>query len=142
MGHLIEPNSQSPQFLSVRNRPGSVRKLDAVATSRGTLLLRWRPPTGVCVGGYLVDRTREGQDYEPLGETNELEYRIRETPPGEPWFYRVRAFNTRGVGGFRLVFFFRRSDRFIHGGHNHKEMLMAVVARPGLRVTISEWSRS
>ncbi len=119
-----------------RRVPDPVRWLDAVATPRGNLVLRWKAPVGVCVSAYRIERTREGRDYELIGETTATEFFIYNPPPGESWFYRVTAFNSCGCSGSRLVWLFCRGDRFIAGDHNQDGLLMPVAVVPGLQVNI------
>lgn len=138
MGNIFELETPTLILGFARRVPSPVRRLDAIATARGTLVLRWKVPVGVCVSGYRIERTREGRDYELIGETTATEFFIYHPPPGESWFYRVTAFNARGAGGFRLVWLFRRGDRFIAGGHNQNDLLMPIAVIPSLRVNIWE----
>jgi len=117
---------------AVRARPGPVRKLDARPGVPGTLVLYWQPPAGGRVVGYRIERTREGRVYEPVGEVRNPIFFVRDAPFDEPWFYRVTAFNARGVGGCRLVWLYRRSE-------HAKPLIVPVVVVPGLRVTVCEW---
>ena len=116
-------------------RPGPVRKLVAVQCSRG-LVLRWVRPVGSRVEGYRIDRTREGRDYEPVAEITGTQLLVRRPPWREPWFYRVRAWNARGEGGYYGVYLYQRrgwSRRTRTGS-----IIQYVAAIPGLRVTVSE----
>ena len=95
-------------------------------------MLRWKPPAcGAFITGYRIERTREGREYEPLGETKRMVFFVEGVAFDEPWFYRVTAFNARGTGRFRLVWLFRQS-------RSGKPMLMPIAAVPGLRVSIWE----
>ena len=139
MGMLIDLDSPVPRP-TVRRLPGPVRDLEAVQSSCGKLVLRWKPPRGVWVSGYRVERTREGRGYERLGELSEGWFLV-DPPSGEPWFYRVTAVNARGAGRAKLVFFYCCGDRFVRGGHNLAPMLMPIAIVPGLRVQINELGR-
>jgi hypothetical protein len=138
MGNIFDLESPTRITGFARRVPGPVRRLDAVITPRGTLVLRWQAPRGVRISGYRIERTRAGREYGLIGETTAPMFYIYHAPPGEPWFYRVTAWNARGAGEFRLVWLFRRADRFVPGGHNRHHLLQSVIAQPGLRVTVCE----
>jgi len=129
MGHLYE---LTPDF-TPRNfchaKPGPVRRYAAQATTRGGLCLQWHPPAGGRAEFYRIERTRDGHDYETVGETTETCFHYRDPERGEPWFYRVTAVNGRGGGAARLVWFFLRRG-------NSRGCLLPVPVRPGLRVNI------
>ena len=132
MGNIFDLDS--PTIISgfARCVPGPVRRLDACGYPHGSLMLRWkRPAGGAHISGYRIERTREGREYEWLGETRNLVYFVKDVPLDEPWFYRVRAFNLRGPGGFRLVWLFRLAS-------NGKKLLTPIAAIPGLRMDICE----
>ena len=95
-------------------------------------MLRWKPPAGgAFITGYRVERTREGREYETLGETRHPVFYVKNVALDEPWFYRVTAFNRRGQGGFRLVWLFRPSS-------NGQILLTPIAALPGLSMDICE----
>ena len=95
-------------------------------------MLRWKPPVGgACITGYRIERTREGREYETLGETQRPIFFVKQVALDEPWFYRVTAFNARGPGGFRLVWLFRPSS-------DGKILLTPIAVLPGLRMDICE----
>lgn len=87
--------------------------------------------TSVIATGYRIERTREGRDHEIIGETGQLLFFVINIPLDEPWFYRVKAFNLRGDGGFRLVWLFRQSS-------SGKFLLISIAAMPGLHVSFWE----
>ena len=139
MGNIFDLDSPTRIAGFARRVPGPVRRLDAGPLPGGTLLLRWKAPLGgTFITAYRIERTREGRDYELLGETTRKVFFVRNPPVGEPWFYRVTAFNARGAGGFRLVWLFRRGDRFIPGGQNQNDLLTPIAVVPGLQVNIWE----
>ena len=88
------------------------------------------------MSGYRIERTREGREYELVGEITGPGWFLVDAPPGEAWFYRVTAFNAKGAGHFRLVWLFRRGDRFQRGGHNLDNFLTAILAGPGLQMDV------
>ena len=137
MGYLIDLDSPTPVLCTVHRVPGPVRLLMATDRYRGNLFLEWKPPRGVMVQGYRIERTREGRRYELLRETQAPECYLVNLPPGEPWFYRVTAFNARGAGRARQVFFFQRGYR-LSSGRFVENRLMRVPVVPGLRVDICE----
>lgn len=93
-------------------------------------MLRWkRPAGGTFISGYRIERTREGRNYETLGETGRLVFYVRNIPLDDPWFYRVTAFNIRGDGGARLVWLFRQSS-------SGEILLLPIAVVPDLRVNI------
>ena len=97
--------------------------------SRGLLRLEWRRTGGADF--YRIERTRDGREYECLGETRDTGFFHRVTVCRDPWFYRVTAVNCRGGGTARMVWFFERRG-------NGRNCLRAVPVRPGLRVNIYE----
>jgi hypothetical protein len=123
----------------VRRVPGPVRHLNATEQLGGALHLHWEPPGGMTrIEGYRVERTRDGHDYEHLGDTVARQFTITNPVPGEPWFYRVTAFNVRGVGRAKRVFFHRRARRLRPRGPILRAMLLPIPVIPGRRVGISE----
>lgn len=124
-----------PWLLRQIRRPGPVRKLDAVECSRG-LVLRWLRPIGSRVDGYRIERTREGRIYEPVVETTDTLFLVLRPPLREPWFYRVRAWNARGEGGYKGVFLYERRGWRPRTGRRGWLQYVAVI--PGLRVTITD----
>lgn len=137
MGNIFDFDSPAKMSGFAPRVPGSVRKFNAVATPRGDLVLRWKPPRGASVTAYRIERTREGREYEPVGEVTEGFFVVNPSP-GEPWFYRVTAFNARGSGGFAWVAFFRRGDRFLRGGQNRDSLLHHIPVKPGRQVNVWE----
>ena len=132
---LLDLEACEPWRLRQTRRPGPVRQLSAVECTRG-LVLRWSPPVGSRVEGYRIERTREGRIYEPVAETTETQLLVLRPPLREPWFYRVRAWNARGEGGFHGVYLYQRrgwSRRTRTGS-----IIQYVAAIPGLRVNIYE----
>lgn len=139
MGNIFELDEPMRVSGFARCVPGPVRRLDAGTLSNGTLLLRWKAPVGGSfISGYCIERTREGREYEVLGETRKTVFFARGVPPGEPWFYRVRAFNAKGDGAFRLVWLFRRHDPVAENDSHRNHLLMPVAVIPGLQVTVFE----
>ncbi len=111
--------------------PGAVRSLWCHPTPSGGLLFAWGlPPDGGPVEGYRIERTRQGREYELVQESARPSFALPPLPFNDGWFYRVTAFNARGQGAARWVFFFlrRRQDSIFH----------YVPVREGLRVDISE----
>ena len=116
-----------------RSVPGPVRCLKAAVSQSGALVLQWTKPAGSAATSYRVERTRDGRNYELLFETVELWCLIEEAPLREPWFYRVTAANTWGVGKANRVWFFQRAA-------NRLSRLLPVPVIPNLRVNICELS--
>lgn len=139
MGTQIELDSSPAPIHFVRRPPGSVRRLNAAENRDGSLKLFWEAPSGITrVDGYRIERTPEGQTYELIGETQALEYTIARPVPGEPWFYRVTAFNRHGAGDAKLVFFHRRACRLHPRGPDLECISIPIPVIPGVRVNISE----
>lgn len=139
MGFQIDLDPIHAPVRFTRRAPGAVRRLDAREHPGGDLTLRWLPPSGIThIEGYRVERTREGREYELLAETDELEFTVANPQPGEPWFYRVTAFNLHGVGRARMVFFHRRAARLRPRGPILRCISVPVPVIPGVRVAISE----
>lgn len=139
MGTQIELDSHPAPIHFVRRPPGSVRRLNADENRDGSLKLSWEAPSGVTrVDGYRIERTPEGQTYELIGETSERDFTIAQAVPGEPWFYRVTAFNLRGAGEAKQVFFHRRACRLHPRGPNLECISMPIPIIPGVQVNISE----
>jgi hypothetical protein len=138
MGNIFDLDAPTRITGYARCVPGPVRRLDAGIMPSDNLLLRWQAPRGVRISGYRIERTREGREYELIGETTRNLFYVRNPAPGEPWFYRVTGFNARGAGGFRLVWLYRRADLIVPGGPNRYHLLQPVMALPGLRVTVCE----
>lgn len=126
----------APWLLRRGRRPGPVLRLDA-AEGGGELMLRWSPPRGSRVEGYLIDRTRTGRDYERVTETEQTQVFLPRQPLHDGWFYRVRAWNARGEGGFKAVFFYLR--RGWSPRTRRASMLQYVAVIPGLRVVVHDW---
>ena len=133
MGNIFDLDSPVLRVSGFTRRvPGPVRRLDACPCPAGSLMLRWKPPAGGgYITGYRIERTREGREYEMVGETTSLMFFVKNIPPDEAWFYRVTTFNLRGNGGFRLVWLFRQSS-------NGRILLQPIAALPGLRMEIWE----
>lgn len=129
-----ELKPRSTRRPAVRARPGPVRKLEARPGIPGTLVLYWQRHAGGRVVGYRIERTREGREYGPVGETRNQIFFVRDAPLDEPWFYRVTAYNARGAGRCKLVWLYRRSER-------GKPLIVPVAVVPGLRVTVCEWEQ-
>ncbi len=139
MGTQIELDSSPAPIHFVRRPPGWVRRLNGTEQPDGTLKLFWEPPTGISrVDGYRIQRTREGQNYELVGETQELEFTIGHAMPGDPWFYQVMAFNHRGEGWAKWVYFRRRDERFPPRGRKFVGLSFPFPVSPGGRVEIFE----
>lgn len=115
-----------------RHAPEALTIIWCRPTPDGALLFAWRPPPGrTRVDGYRLERTREGRDYETLLETRNEHASLPPVALNDPWFYRLSAFNARGQGPARRVFFFLRRER--------NSMFLRVPVRPGLRVVINEF---
>ncbi len=139
MGTQIELDSHPAPIHFVRRPPGPVRRLNAAENRDGSLKLFWEAPAGITrVDGYRIERTPEGQTYELIGETPALEFTIAQPVPGEPWFYRVTAFNLRGAGEAKQVFFHRRACRLHPRGPDLECISMPIPIIPGVQVNISE----
>lgn len=111
--------------------PGAVTGLWCRATREGGLMFAWqRPPGRTPVEGYRIERTREGRNYELVAETEQESFVLPPVALNDGWFYRVTAFNERGAGAARWVYFFLRRPR--------DPILQLVPVRPGMGVTISE----
>ena len=93
---------------------------------------------GMWLDGYRIERTKQGREYERIGETEDLEFTIASPTPGDRWFYRVTAFNPRGAGRARMVYFYRRPNRLRPRGLLQPRLLQAVPVIPGMRVQICE----
>lgn len=132
MSKQNDVKQRSIRRAAVRARPGPVRRLEARPYGPGTLVLYWQRPAGGRVVGYRIERTREGREYERVGETRNPIFFVREAPLDEPWFYRVTAYNARGAGRCKLVWLYRWSER-------GKPLIVPVAVVPGLRVTVCEW---
>lgn len=98
----------------------------------GGLAFAWQGPPGrTPVDGYRVERTRDGRDYEPVAEIQRQDFVLAPPAFNAPWFYRLCAFNARGQGPAKWVFFYLRRRR--------NSMYLRVPVRPGLRVVINEF---
>lgn len=124
-----------PWLLRRGRKPGAVHQFSAREGQRG-LVLHWLPPVRSRVEGYRIERTREGRHYEPVAETTETRLLVPRPPLREPWFYRVRAWNAQGEGGFRGVYLYQRRGWSRRTGSGSVLQYVAVI--PGLRVTVSE----
>lgn len=132
MGYIFDLENPARIETFTPRVPGPVRRLDAFTTPSGALALRWRPPAGgTYINGYCIERTKEGRRYELIGKSTLTAFFIRPDLSEGPWFYRVIAFNLRGVGSQRIVWLFGRSQR---GG----KILLPIAAIPGLRIQIYE----
>ena len=139
MGFQIDLDFIRPRIHFTRRAPGAVRDLDAHEEPCGDLTLRWLPPFGgTWIDGYRIERTREGRKYELLAETDGLQFTIVNPERGEPWFYRVTAFNVRGVGRARRVYFHRRAVPLHPRGRILRCMSFPIPAIPGVRLNIME----
>lgn len=139
MGFHFDLAPGVPAIHRIRRAPGRVRHLTARVEPRGDHVLFWQPPAGTTwVDGYRIERTRQGRDYEWLGETETERFTVTAPPAGEAWFYRVAAFNERGTGAFRMVFLYRRPMRLRPRGPVLPWMLFPVPAIPGRRMEILE----
>ena len=139
MGFQIDLGTISVPIHFARRLPGPVRRLTARKPLDGDLVLCWLPPLGgTWIDGYRITRTRDGREYELLGETDELEFTIVNPERGETWFYRVIAFNLRGEGRARMVYFHRPAARLRPRGPILRCMSFPVPATPGRRVEIIE----
>ena len=139
MGFQIDLDEIRPPVHLDRRTPGPVRRLNGREEPGGDLKLWWlRPAGGAWIDGYRIERTREGRNYELLSVTDELQHTVATPERGEPWFYRVTAFNGRGIGRARLVFLHRPAVRLRPRGRilPCKTLLIPVI--PGVRVNISE----
>ena len=139
MGFQIDLDQITAPAHFIRRAPDPLRRLTAREHPGGDLALHWQPPARTTrIDGYRVERTREGRVYELLGVTDELEFTVTQPTPGEPWFYRVTAFNLRGIGRARLVYFHRRAVRLRPRGPILRCMSFPVPVFPGLRLRIFE----
>lgn len=139
MGIQIDLDQITAPIHFVRRTPSPVRRLTTREHPGGDLTLHWQPPAGITrTDGYRVERTREGRVYELLSVTDELEFTVAHPTPGEPWFYRVTAFNLRGIGRARLVYFHRPAVRLRPRGPILRCMSFPVPVIPGLRLQIYE----
>jgi hypothetical protein len=131
MGYIHDLSEPfTPQHFC-RAVPGPVRHFSARTDHWGSLVLEWNPPVGGgTVSFYRLERTREGRVYETLAELTERKHCLEDTPPHEPWFYRIVGVNARGAGRAERVWFFQRFG-------NGRSRLLPVPVRPGLRVGIS-----
>lgn len=121
-----------------KRRPGPVRRFRGVPFGGNILVLEWdRPRNGTRVFGYRIERTPDGKTYEFVGETASCWF-LLDVVPGEPWFYRVTACNSRGVGGYKMVCFYRAPQRSVPGGDRLKMILHHIPVLPGLRLEIWE----
>lgn len=115
-----------------RRPPAALSAVRCDPLSNGLVIFKWQPPPGrVPVDGYLVERTRDGRDYEVIGRPVTLGFVMGSPALNEPWFYRATAFNARGQGPAELVFFYLRRER--------NSMFLRVPVRPGLQVVINEF---
>ena len=92
-------------------------------------MFAWQCPPGR-VDGYRLERTRDGKGYEAIAETEAEGIGLPPVASDDGWFYRVSAFNSRGQGPARWVFFYLRRRR--------DPIFLRVPVRPGLRVVINE----
>jgi len=142
MGLLAELETVSPPRSFVRRRPGPIRRLSAGEQRHGDLRLVWQAPTGdTPVTGYRVERTREGRHYELLGETTWTHFTVPRPARRDPRFYRVTAFNLRGGGRAKLMWFFERRLRHWRPGRHHDpgmSLSQRIPVAPGLRVSMNE----
>ena len=139
MGFQIDLDPIHAPVRFTRRAPGAVPRLDAREHPGRDLALWWLPPSGIThIEGYRVERTREGREYELLAETDGLEFTVTNPQPGEPWFYRVSAFNMHGTGRARMVFFHRRADRLRPRGPILRTMSFPIPVSPGTRLQITE----
>lgn len=133
--NFMDLATAAPWLLRRPSLPGPVRQL-YVHERRGALMLRWLPPRGSQVAGYRIDRTREGRDYETVTETSHTQVFLPKPPLHESWFYRVRALNVRGVGGYKWVCLYQRR------GWSTRTKSASVIQHlpviPGLRINIFE----
>jgi hypothetical protein len=129
---LLNLEVVAPWFMrKVRRVPGAVTGLWYRGTRAGGLMFAWQCPSGATpLDGYRTARTREGREYEWVAETTAESFVLPPVALNDGWFYRVTAFNERGEGPARWVYFFLRRRR--------DPILQLVPVRPGLRVTISE----
>lgn len=128
---LMELETAAPWLCRAPRLPGAVAELSCAPTRTGKLLFTWQPPRGgLLVDGYRIERTRDGRDYEPLAETETKNWVLPPVSFNDGWFYRVTAFNARGQGPARWVFFYLRRRR--------DSIFVSVPVKPGLRVNISE----
>ena len=132
---LLDLEMCAPWLTRRIRRPGPVGQLFAAET-RGTLLLRWSPPRGAQVESYLIERTREGRDYEQVAETDQTQWLLRRPRLGESWFYRVRACNAQGSGDCKAVYLYQRRGWSRQTGRG--SVLQYVPVIPGLRVNVCE----
>jgi hypothetical protein len=131
MGHLYELNgAQTPRIFN-RRVPGPVRNLRACVLPGELLALKWRPPAGSRTTFYVVERTHEGRVYETLRTTVDHSCLITDAPWEDPWFYRVRAGNPRGLGEAKRVWFFQRKP-------GRGSRLLPVPVIPGMKLVIWE----
>ena len=139
MGIQFDFDSAPAPVHFVRRVPGPVRHLDATEQFGGSLTLHWKPPVGgTHLDGYRVQRTREGRVYELLGDTKAREFTVTKPVPGESWFYRVTAYNVRGDGRVKQVFFHRRARRLRLPGAVLRTMSFPIPVIPGRGVEIME----
>lgn len=139
MGIQFDFDSTPAPVHYVRRVPGPVQHLDATEQFGGNLTLHWKPPLGgTHLDGYRVERTREGRVYEHLGDTVAQEFTIKNPTPGEPWFYRVTAFNVRGVGRAKHVYFHQRARRLHPRVPVLRAMSFPIPVIPGRGVEIME----
>ena len=139
MGFQVDLDEVRAPIHFTRRAPGAVRDLDAHKEPCGDLTLRWLPPSGITrIDGCRIERTREGREYELLAETDDLQFTITNPQPGEPWFYRVTAFNLHGIGRARMVYFHRRGARLRLRGRILRCMSFPIPVIPGVRLHISE----
>ena len=101
------------------------------ATHAGGFRFSWQKPPGrPPVKSYRIERTRDGLAYEEIAETEAERFSLPCVLFNDGWFYRVTAFNVRGQGPARWVFFYLR--------RRLGSILQRVPVRPGLRVGICE----
>jgi len=116
-----------------RHVPGAVQALWCRPTRSGGLMFAWQRPLGH-VEAYRLERTRTGKEYEEIVMTQTEGTALPPVPLNDGWFYRVSAFNSRGMGPARWVFFFLRRRR--------DSIFLRVPVRPGLRLGINELVRA
>ena len=138
-GYQIDLDQIHAPVHFTRRVPGPVRRITARKPLDGDLRLVWWPPSGgTRIDGYRIKRTRDGHEYELLGETDELEFTVANPPPGEPWFYRVSAFNVRGEGGALMVYLHLPVGRLRSDGAPVRLHSYPIPAIPGGRLEIIE----
>ena len=139
MGIQFDFDSAPAPVHYLRRVPGPVGHLNATERFGGNLRLHWKPPLGgTHLDGYRVERTREGRVYEQLGDTKAQQFTIVNPAQGKPWFYRVTAFNVRGVGRAKQVYFHQRARRLRPRGPLVRTLSFPIPVIPGRGVKIMQ----